>query len=157
MHASSWTAHGRITGRLPRSAAGKAASVNSTSSAQRQNFESGSCEVCTRRLVGDEKLHHHFLGRDGTRAPGLDLHADGRRAHAGGREHAFALDLDHAGAAIAIGAIVGLRRVAEMRDRGPGAWHLPDGLVVMASTCSPSSSNWIFVIPPFFGTRPGNI
>ena len=41
----------------------------------------------------------------------------GRRlADARGGEHALALDLDHAGAAIAVGAVAGLRQPAQMRD-----------------------------------------
>ena len=47
---------------------------------------------------------------------GLDLHAGRRRADAACGQHALALDLDHADAAIAVGAIAGLRRVAQMRQ-----------------------------------------
>ena len=78
-----------------------------------------------RRLVGDQQLHHHFLRGDRTRALGLHLHADRRRALAGGGEHALALDLDHAGAAIAVGAIVGRRRIAQMRDLAALAFARP--------------------------------
>src|SRR5262249_55497805 len=46
----------------------------------------------------------------------LDLHAGRRRADAARREHALALDLDHADAAVAVGAIAGLGRVAQMRQ-----------------------------------------
>src|SRR5581483_10634394 len=43
--------------------------------------------------------------------------------------HALALDLHHAGAAIAVGAVAGLWRVAQMRDLGAFALgDLPDGL-----------------------------
>src|SRR5262249_37860264 len=46
-----------------------------------------------------------------------------------GREHALAFDLDHAGTAIAVGAIVGRRRIAEVRDLRPlSLGDLPDGL-----------------------------
>ena len=84
-----------------------------------------------RRLVGDEQLHHHLAGLLGPLGPGMDLHPDRRLAHARGGEHALALDLDHAGAAIAVGPVVGLRRVAEMRDRGAQALrHLPDRLII---------------------------
>src|SRR5262245_46368072 len=82
-----------------------------------------------RRLVGNQKLHHHLLRGNGAVAFRLHLHADGRRALARGRKHALALDLDHAGAAIAVGAIVGRRRIAEMRNVAAlPLCHLPDGL-----------------------------
>src|SRR5262249_40946652 len=82
-----------------------------------------------RRLVGDEQLHHHLLRGGGARAFRLHLHADRRRALAGRRQHALALDLDHAGAAIAVGAIVRRGRIAEMRDLTALALcHLPDRL-----------------------------
>src|SRR3984893_16199347 len=85
----------------------------------------------TRRLVGDQKLHHHLLRRDRARARRFHLHADARRPLAGGRQHALALDLDHAGAAIAVGPIVGLRRIAQMRDFAAlPLGDLPDGLAV---------------------------
>ena len=52
-----------------------------------------------------------------------------RLADAGRREHALALDLDHAGAAVAVGPVAGLGQPAEMRDEGALALgHLPDGL-----------------------------
>ncbi len=52
-------------------------------------------------------------------------------ADAARRQHALALDLDHAGAAIAVGAVAGLGRIAQMRDVGAEALgHLPDGLAL---------------------------
>ena len=82
-----------------------------------------------RRLVGDQQLHHHLLRGHRARGFGLHLHADRRRALAGGGEHALALDLDHAGAAIAVGPIVGRGRVAEMRNLAALALgDLPDRL-----------------------------
>src|SRR5262249_40629312 len=53
---------------------------------------------------------------------GLHLHARRRRAQAACRQHPLAFDLDHADAAIAVGAIAGRRRVAKMRqlDAEPG-------------------------------------
>ena len=60
---------------------------------------------------------------------GDHLHAGRGLADAGRREHALALDLDHAGAAVAVGPVAGLGQPAEMRDLdalAPG--HLPDGL-----------------------------
>ncbi len=80
-------------------------------------------------LVGHQQFHDHRLGRLGAVAGGVDLHANGWLAHAGGGEHALALDLDHAGPAIAVGAVIRSRRIAEMRDFGAAALrHLPDRL-----------------------------
>src|SRR6185312_7785140 len=70
------------------------------------------------RLVADQQLEHHLAREFRTLRGGLDLHAGGRFPDAGGGEHALPLDLDHAGAAIAVGAIARLRAVAEMRDGG---------------------------------------
>ncbi len=81
-----------------------------------------------RRLVGDQELHHHLLGRDRAVAGRFHLHADGRCALAGGRKHPLAFDLHHAGAAVAVGAIIRLRRIAEMGDLGAEPLgNLPDG------------------------------
>src|SRR5229473_3991361 len=83
---------------------------------------------CARRLVGDQELHYHLLRGDRARARALHLHADAWRALAGGRQHALALDLHHAGAAIAVGPIVRRRRIAQMRNLGAlPLRHLPDG------------------------------
>src|SRR3954451_8681920 len=67
------------------------------------------------RLVRQQQLDHHATRRLGTIGLGLDLHARGRRADAAGRQHAFALDLDHADTAIAVGTVAWLWRIAEMR------------------------------------------
>src|SRR3546814_2223832 len=49
---------------------------------------------------------------------------------AGGGEDPLALDLDQAGAAVAVGAVAGLRRMAEMGNLRPIARRgRPDGLV----------------------------
>src|SRR5579883_2995806 len=67
-------------------------------------------------LVGEEKLGDHLargLGAVGLR---LHLHAGRRRANAACGEHALALDLDHADAAVAVGAVAGLGRVAQVRQ-----------------------------------------
>src|SRR5262249_40190120 len=53
------------------------------------------------------------LGAIGLR---LDLHARRGHADAACRQHALALDLHHADAAVAVGAITGLGRVAQMRQ-----------------------------------------
>src|SRR6202035_2619368 len=84
-----------------------------------------------RRLIGDQKLHHHLLRRHRARARRFHLHADARRALAGGRQHALALDLDHAGAAIAVGPVVRFGRMAQMRNfMALALCNLPDGLAV---------------------------
>jgi hypothetical protein len=84
-----------------------------------------------RRLIGDQKLHHHLLCGDGARARRFHLHADAGRALAGGGQHALALDLDHAGAAIAVGPVVRFGRIAQMRNFAALAFgHLPDGLAI---------------------------
>ena len=82
-----------------------------------------------RRLVGDEEFHNHLLCGNGAIAGRLHFHADGRRPLAGGRKHALAFDLHHAGSAIAIRSVVRLWRIAEMRDIAPLAFgNLPDRL-----------------------------
>ncbi len=84
---------------------------------------------CPRRLVADQQLEHHLPREAGALAGGLHLHARGRLAHAGGGEHPLAVDLDHAGAAIAVGAVARLRQPAQMRDLDALAvGDLPDGL-----------------------------
>ena len=80
------------------------------------------------RLVGDQELEHHAPRRGRAFRGGVNRHALARHPDARRREHALALDLDHAGAAIAVGAIAGLGRVAEMRDLDAEAMRdLPDG------------------------------
>ncbi len=61
-----------------------------------------------RRLIADQQFEHHLARKAGALARGLHLHAGRWLAHAGSGEHPLALDLDHAGAAIAIGAIARL-------------------------------------------------
>ncbi len=81
------------------------------------------------RLVADQQLEHHLARKAGALARGLHLHARRRLAHARGGQHPLALDLDHAGAAIAVGAIAGLGQPAQMRDLGAlPVGHLPDRL-----------------------------
>ncbi len=55
-----------------------------------------------------------------------------RLADAARRQHALAFDLDHAGAAIAVGAIAGLGRITQMRNLDAFALgDLPDRLAFM--------------------------
>src|SRR5208282_320365 len=83
----------------------------------------------TRRLVGHEQLHHHLARRLGALGAGRDHHPRCGLADAGGGEHALALDFHHAGAAIAVGAVVRIGLPAEVRDFVAEAiGHLPDGL-----------------------------
>src|SRR5437764_1700406 len=94
-------------------------------------FRIGIVRCFARRLIGNQKLHHHFLRGDRARARRFHLHADARGALAGGRQHALALDLDHAGAAVAVRAIVWFRRMAKMGDFAALALcDLPDGFAV---------------------------
>ena len=101
-------------------------------SAQFQNFEAGSCASRVAvGLIGDQQLEHHFARGLGAVGAALHLHAGRRRADAACGEHALALDLDHAGAAIAVRPVAGLGRVAQMRNVGALALgDLPDGLVL---------------------------
>ena len=81
------------------------------------------------RLIRHQQLDHHPARGLGAIRLGFDLHARGRGADAARGQHAFALDLDHADAAVAIGAIAGLGRVAEVRQLDALArGHLEDGL-----------------------------
>ena len=65
----------------------------------------------------------------------VDLHARRRLADARGGQHALALDLDHAGPAVAVGPVAGRGRVAEMRDLDahaawrPARWSRPAAAV----------------------------
>src|ERR1019366_2593920 len=82
-------------------------------------------------LVGNQQLEHHLPRGLGALGGGFDFHAFGRLANAARGQHALALDLHHAGAAIAVGAVAGLGRIAQMRDVGAVALgHLPDGLAL---------------------------
>jgi len=68
-------------------------------------------------------------GVTGALARRADLHPRRRAADAGGGEDPLALDLDHAGATIAVGPIAGFGAVAEMRDLDALAMgDLPDRL-----------------------------
>ena len=85
--------------------------------------------ILARRLVGEQQLHHHAAGLDGAIGRGLHHHIRGGLSDARGGQDALAFDLDHAGPAVAVGAITGLRQPAEMRDvRAFALGDLPDGL-----------------------------
>src|SRR6185437_3946739 len=72
----------------------------------------------TFRLVGDQKLEHHFARGFGALRDGFDFHAFGRLADTARSQHTLAFDLDHAGAAIAVGAVARLRRITKVRNFG---------------------------------------
>ena len=83
-----------------------------------------------RRLVGEQHFEHHVAGRYGAFGRGQDGHAFGGHADAACCQHPFALDFDHAGAAVAIGPVAGLRRITKMRNlHALALGYLPDGLV----------------------------
>ena len=84
-----------------------------------------------RRLVGDEQLHHHPAR--GLCPLGRGVHHQARRRPALARcgEHPLALDLHHARAAVAVGPVAGLMRVAQVRNVGAMTMRdLPDRLAV---------------------------
>ena len=60
-------------------------------------------------LVSDQQLGDHLACGFGAVGLGFDLHARRGIANAACGQHALALDLDHADAAIAIGPVAGLR------------------------------------------------
>src|ERR1044072_1057164 len=83
------------------------------------------------RLIREQELETHLARRRGAVRERLHLHAGRGRADAACGEPALALDLDHAGAAIAVRPVAGLRRVAQMRNVSALALgDLPDGLVL---------------------------
>ena len=79
------------------------------------------------RLVRHQQLGHHRPRLHRAFRGGPDHHPLRGLADARGRQGALALDLDHAGAAVAVRAIARRRLVAEMRDHQPAAvGDLPD-------------------------------
>src|SRR6185437_7350727 len=68
------------------------------------------------RLVGEQQFRDHAARGLGALGLGLHLHAGRRRAQATRGQHALALDLDHADAAVAVRPVAGLRRVAQVRQ-----------------------------------------
>ena len=82
-----------------------------------------------RGLVGEEELEHTAARVAGALGVRPHLHARRRVADAGRSEDPLALHLHHAGAAVAVRTVPGLRGVTEVRDRHPFArGGLPDGL-----------------------------
>ena len=79
-------------------------------------------------LVGDQQLHDHLAGLVGALGGSADHHAFAGFTDAGRGQRALAVDLDHAGAAVAVGAVARLVGVAQVRDgRAFALGHLPDG------------------------------
>ncbi len=71
------------------------------------------------RLIGNEELQHHGPRLGGTLGGRLDLHPHAGHALARSREHALAFNLDHAGATVAVRAVVRVRLVAQVGNVGP--------------------------------------
>ncbi len=67
-----------------------------------------------RGQLGQQQLQHHILGAARSLAGGAHLHARLHGAAATGRQRALAVHLDHAGAAVAVGAQA--VREAQARD-----------------------------------------
>ena len=67
-------------------------------------------------LIRYQQFHDHALSRSGTVVGRVDLHPRGGFAQAGGSQHTLPFDLNHAGAAVAVGPIARRRRVAQVRD-----------------------------------------
>jgi hypothetical protein len=87
--------------------------------------------IFTRWLVGHQQLDDHLAGRAGSLVLRIHHHALGRFADARGCKHPLALDLHHAGAAVAVGPVAGLVAPAQMRNgRTFPLGHLPDGFAV---------------------------
>ena len=85
--------------------------------------------ACPFGLVGQQQLKHHLARLLCPLRGGLYLHAGSSLALTGRGQHALALDLDHASAAIAIGAVTGGGMPAQVRDVGAMALgDLPNGL-----------------------------
>ena len=79
-------------------------------------------------LVGHQQLHDHLAGLVGALGGSADHHAFAGFTDAGRGQRALAVDLDHAGAAVAVGAVARLVGVAQVRDgRAFALGHLPDG------------------------------
>ena len=81
------------------------------------------------RLVREQHLEDHPARGFGAFGSGAHRHAFGRQTDAGRGEHPLALDLDHAGAAVAVGAVARLVGIAKMRNFRPQTVRdLPDRL-----------------------------
>ena len=84
--------------------------------------------VRSRRLVGDEQFHDHAPGVRGALAGRSHDHAVGRRSDTGGREDALAVDLHHAGAAVAVRPVARFGAMAEVWNfYAHPIGDLPDG------------------------------
>ena len=74
--------------------------------------------LLARAHVAREQLEHQLARLRGPLGLRRDLHTGGRLANARRRQHALALDLDHACAAIAVDAVARHVDVAKMRNSG---------------------------------------
>ena len=145
MQASSWTA---IAGWL-RSGGGGVARAGtgsaSTPDRGRPSARTSSRGRGPRRAAAGRRAAARRPSAAGRSARGesvVDLHARRRLADARGGQHALALDLDHAGPAVAVGPIARRRRVAEVGDRRSPAAAATCQIVSPgpATTSRPSSS-----------------
>src|ERR1700722_6192310 len=67
-------------------------------------------------LVGKQELRNHFTRSLGAIGLRLDLHARRRHANAARRQYPLTVDLDHENAAIAVGPVTRLWRIAQVRQ-----------------------------------------
>src|SRR5205823_2146455 len=67
-------------------------------------------------LICHQQLDHHPASGLGATGLRLDFHPRRRRANTARGQDALALDLDHADAAVAVGPVTGLGRIAQMRQ-----------------------------------------
>ena len=123
-------------------------------------FRIGIVRGRARRLVGDQQLHHHLLRRDRARARGSSPSC--RRSACACRTPPARARPRSPPCRRGNCRPAGSPAPASSTDAGCRVpWrfaHLPDGLAGAASTCLPSSSNWILVIPrlPSARIRPEN-
>ena len=110
--------HGRMAavGRRHRLAFGKAAGGEFLAFGGLPEFGFRIVRDFDRRLVGQQQFGDHLARGLGAVGLGRDLHAGRRLADAACGQDALAFDLDHADAAIAVGAVAGFRRVAKVRQ-----------------------------------------
>ena len=102
-------------GNLDRLALGEAAGLDLLALGDFPELGVGVMRVGLIRLVGDEEFGDHAARRLGAVGLRLDLHARRRRADAARGEHALALDLDHADAAVAVRPVARPGVVAQVR------------------------------------------
>jgi hypothetical protein len=89
-----------------------------------------------RWLVGHQQFDDHLAGLFGALVLRFTTMPSAGFADAGGGKRALALDLDHAGAAVAVGPVAGLVAPAQMRNgRAFALGHLPDAFLQKFLVC----------------------